>query len=338
MANGMQPNEAIWIVIVNYRTAGLTIDCLRSLVPQIPALSGGQVVVADNDSGDGSVEKISSAIEVELWQDWARVIPLPRNGGFAYGNNAGISEALNAGAGYVMLLNPDTIAHPGALVALRDFASRRPRAGIVGSLLENPDGGIDCSAHRLHTPLGELEGGARLGPLSRLLKNYRVSEPPRSETHQCDWVSGASMLIRRQVLEQVGLMDEGFFLYFEEVDFCWRARRDGWEVWYLPASRVMHLEGASTGIRAAAQRRASYWYDSRRRFFVKHHGVAGLALADILWSLGRTTLALRRALGFGGGSGIEDPSYFAFDLLWGDLSALFLGRLWSIPRGAGSQP
>jgi hypothetical protein len=237
-----------------------------------------------------------------------------------------------------MLLNPDTVAREGAIKVLVGFMDGHPRAGIAGSLLENADGGVECSAHRIHSPLSELDAGARLGLLSRLLHRYVVSECPAAEAHQCDWVSGASLIVRREVLEQVGLMDDGFFLYFEEVDFCRRAQQAGWECWYVPDSRVVHLEGASTGIRATAKRRAKYWYDSRRRFFVKHYGIIGLVAADVLWAIGRFSFLLRRGLRLGARSNVNyDPKWFMFDLLWGDLRAILTGRVRSIPR-AGQQP
>ena len=222
----------LWVVIVNYRTADLVIDCLRSLAPQVGDLGGGRIVVVDNASGDGSAERVAAAIVENGWQSWAEVLPLPRNGGFAYGNNAGIRLALAATptADHVLLLNPDTVVRPGALCALADFMQANPLAGVAGSLIENPEGGVDCSAHRMPSPLGELEGAARFGVLSRVLRRYMVSPPVRVEAHPCDWVSGAAMIVRRQVLEQIGEMDEGYFLYFEEVDFCRRALAAGWQV------------------------------------------------------------------------------------------------------------
>ena len=321
-------NASLWIVIVNYRTADLVIDCLRSLAPQVGDLGGGRVVIADNASGDGSAGKIAAAIEAAGWTSWAAVLPLPKNGGFAYGNNAGIRTALGVASppDHVLLLNPDTVVRPGALRALVAFMAAHPEAGIAGSLIENPSGSVDRSAHRIPSPLGELEGTARLGVLSRLLQRYSVSPPLRNEAHACDWVSGASMLIRRPVLEQVGLLDEGYFLYFEEVDFCCRARNAGWQVWYVPESRVLHLEGAATGIRAVAKRRPAYWYDSRRRFFVKHHGLAGLLLADLFWALGRLSFLAREAMGLIRQRGYADPQHFMFDMLWGDLRAVLGGR------------
>jgi hypothetical protein len=320
--------ERLWIVIVNYRTADLVVDCLCSLAPQLDDLGGGRVVIADNASGDGSAGKIAAAIEAADWTSWAAVLPLPKNGGFAYGNNAGIRAALGAASppDHVLLLNPDTVVRPGALHALVAFMEAHPEAGIAGSLIENPSGSVDRSAHRIPSPLGELESTARLGTLSRLLHRYSVSPPLRNEVHACDWVSGASMLIRRPVLEQVGLLDEGYFLYFEEVDFCCRARNAGWQVWYVPESRVLHLEGASTGIRAAAQRRPAYWYASRRRFFVKHHGIFGLLAADLLWTLGRLLFLVRAGFGLTRQETNGDPQRFMLDLLWGDLRAVLGGR------------
>lgn len=316
----------LWIVIVNYRTADLVIDCLRTLALQAGELDGGRVVVMDNASGDGSVEKLAAAVATEGWSGWAKVLPLPSNGGFAYGNNAGIRAALCAddSPDYLLLLNPDTLVRPGAINALVGFMAVHPEAGVAGSRIENPNGGVDRTAHRMPSPFSELDGAARLGMLSWLLHRYVVSPPLRDTTHECDWVSGAAMIVRRQVLEQIGLLDEGFFLYFEEVDFCCRARNAGWQVWYVPQARVLHLEGASTGIQAAAKRRPAYWYDSRRRFFVKHHGILGLLAADLLWAVGRLSYLARLALGLARHG--NDPKYFMLDLLWGDLRALKKGQ------------
>jgi GT2 family glycosyltransferase len=331
----IEEQSRIWVVIVNYRTADLVIDCLHSLAQQSRELHGGRVLIIDNASGDGSAERIRHAISVTGWFNWAEVVPLDRNGGFAFGNNAGIrlAMAVPEAVDYLLLLNPDTIVRPGAIRALVELMARYPKAGIAGSLLETPGGGVDRSAHRIHSPLSELLGGARLGLLSRLLHAHVVSPPVRQESHTCDWVSGACMLLRRRVVEEIGLMDEAYFLYFEEVDYCWRTKQAGWDVWYVPTSRVLHIEGASTGIRRAASRRASYWYDSRRRFFIKHYGLIGLVWADVLWGIGRLSLLLRNSLGHGG-TGLEaDPKRFMADLIGGDLKALANGQATAIRRG-----
>ena len=325
--------DNLWIVIVNYRTADLVVDCLNSLFAQISDFKNIRVVVVDNNSDDGSVAKLATAIEREGWSSWAEVIPLDFNGGFAFGNNAGIRMALSSikPVDYIMLLNPDTVAPPGAIKALVGFMDTHPGAGIAGSQLENADGSVECSAHTFPSPLGELEGAARLGLLSRLLGRHKDVIPSPTLAHQCDWVSGASMIFRRQVIEDIGLMDERYFLYFEEVDICRRAHQAGWQCWFVPDSRVIHLEGASTGIRTTAKRRAGYWYESRRRFFVKYYGISGLVAADVLWAVGRLSFLIRKGLRFGAGSQESyDPKWFMFDLLWGDLRAILTGRVWKI--------
>ncbi|WP_240342609.1 glycosyltransferase family 2 protein [Methylococcus sp. EFPC2] len=326
--------KRVWVVIVNYRAPDLVIDCLRSFSATDWNLRNGYVVVVDNNSGDRSEQMLSDFIARSGLSSWVSLATQERNGGFAYGNNAALRMALGGEAppDYVMLLNPDTILRSGAIQTLVEFMDGHPQVGVAGSLLETPEGGVDCSAHRVHSPLSELNDGARLGVLSRLLRGYVVSEAPRMKAHACDWVSGASMIIRRPVIEDIGLMDEGFFLYFEEVDYCWRAKNAGWECWYVPESRVMHLEGASTGIKSGAKRRARYWYDSRRYFFIKHYGVAGLFFADGLWALGRLTFLLRQCLHLGGSNRPAEPKRFMFDLLWGDLRFFLQGQLWKLGR------
>jgi N-acetylglucosaminyl-diphospho-decaprenol L-rhamnosyltransferase len=310
--------SSICIVIVNYRTAQLVNECLASVEQEIAG--DDRAIVIDNDSGDRSVESVQAEIVHKRWGRWASIIGQKRNGGFAYGNNIGIQHALRAEppVDYVLLLNPDTIVRPGAIAALRDFLDAHPSVGVAGSLLEDRAGRLVPSAHNAHSPVGELLAGARFAWLDRLLNRYVVTPPLGLQPRKCDWVSGASFMVRREVFESVGLLDEGYFLYFEEADFCARARLAGWQVWCVPHARVLHLEGAATGIREVRKRRARYWYESRRRYFVKHFGVAGLMLADVLWAAGRMSLALRRLLGLAR-SIHEDPKWFALDLLWGDV-------------------
>lgn len=304
------------VVILNYRSASLCIDCLASLMPEVAANAGTRVVVADAPSGDDSVARIGRAIAENGWDEWCTLTALPKNGGFAYGNNEAIRPYLPRPAGsaepaepgkvadvpqYVLLLNPDTVVRPGAVDALLDFMDRTPTAGIAGSRLEHPDGAPQRSAFRFPTVLSELEGGLRLGPVSKLLSK-RVVAPPvpaGAEPVRTDWVAGASMIVRREVFERVGLLDDGYFMYFEEVDFCLRAARAGWPCWYVPASRVVHLVGQSSGVtdvKQANKRRPKYWFESRRRYFVRNHGWAKTALADLCWTTAFATYRARRVI------------------------------------------
>jgi hypothetical protein len=268
-------------------------------VSEVRSLPGIRVIVADNASGGDSVEKIGTAIETEGWGDWASLLPLERNGGFAFGNNAVIRPILQSTnpPPYFLLLNPDTEVRPGALKALVDFMDDHPDVGIAGSRLEDPDGTPQHSAFRFHTVLSELDYGLRVGAVSKLLARWDVAPPVSDETCQTDWVAGASMIVRREVFETAGLMDEAYFMYYEEMDFCLQAKKAGWSCWYVPASRVVHLVGQSSGVtdtKRPAKRLPQYWFDSRRRYFLKNHGWLYAALADTSWASGFAFWRFRR--------------------------------------------
>jgi N-acetylglucosaminyl-diphospho-decaprenol L-rhamnosyltransferase len=320
-------NSKIYIVIVNFKTADLVMQCLASLNQQNNALKGGKVIVVDNNSQDESAEKLTYYVQKNHFNDWVDVLPMPRNGGFAYGCNAGINYVLNLDStvDYVMLLNPDTLVRPNAIANLSNFMDANSHVGIAGSQLENSEGGTESSAHRFHTLISELLEGARFGLLSKLFSQFETTPPLKPGSFQCDWVSGASMMVRTQLIKDIGLFDEKFFLYFEEVDFFYRASKAGWQTWYVPAAKVMHIEGAATGIKSA-RRRPKYWYDSRRRFFIKHHGVLGLVCADILWGLGRFSYLIRRLLKLGAQGAAADPKFLVWDLLAGDAKAILTGE------------
>lgn len=293
--------STVLVVIVNYRTAGLVIDCLHSLEPEVAGHARARVVVTDNDSGDDSIPRLEAAVRDRGWGAWVEVRALGRNGGFASGNNAAIRPALASAEPprYVWLLNPDTVARRGALGALVDFLEARPDVGLVGSRLEDPDGTPQRSAFRFPSVLGELEGGLRLGPTTKLLARW-VSAPTVPEAAgRADWVSGASLMVRREVFEAVGLLDEDYFMYYEEVDLCLRARRAGWPCWYVPASRVVHLVGRSSGVSDRSPSRGRLprcWFESRRRYFLRNLGAARTVLADLAWTSGFATYRVRQAI------------------------------------------
>ncbi len=275
------------VVIVNYRTAGLVEDCLVSLQHEIDPAQD-RVVVTDNASGDDSVARLGALLADRGWTSWASIVPLETNGGFAYGNNAAIRPALATDdpPRFVLLLNPDTIVRPGAIAELVRFMHEHPHVGIAGSRLEDPDGTPQRSAFRFPCLWGEVEEGVRFGPLTRLLSRYATAPPPPTAACATDWVAGASMIIRREVLDAIGLLDEAYFMYYEEVDFCRRAARAGWPCWYVPDSRVVHLVGQASGvtdIKRPLKRRPRYWFDSRRRYLLMHHGRLRKLLVDLAW-------------------------------------------------------
>jgi N-acetylglucosaminyl-diphospho-decaprenol L-rhamnosyltransferase len=287
------------IIIVNYRTPDLVIACLHSLAGEIQTVGDCRVVVVENGSADDSAGKIGTAIRAERWESWVELLPLEQNLGFAGGNNAALRPLLTLAEqpDYVLLLNPDTVVRPGAVRALLEFMELHPQVGIAGSRLEDPDGTPQRSAFRFLSVASEFEGGIRVGIVSRLLGQRLVAPPVREQPHATDWVAGASMIVRRAVFTDIGLMDDNYFLYFEEVDFCLRARRAGWPCWYVPESRVVHLVGQSSGV-TGADRQAKplprYWFDSRQRYFRKNHGRVYLWLADVVWTVGHLVWQFRR--------------------------------------------
>jgi N-acetylglucosaminyl-diphospho-decaprenol L-rhamnosyltransferase len=275
------------IIIVSYRSARLTMDCLQSIADQLSGVDAGTTVscvVVDNASGDGP--PVSEFVRERGWGHWATVLVAERNGGFAYGNNVGLLEASRNGRpDFVHLLNPDTVLHPGALNALLRFFDRTPRAGIAGGIFENGDGSEWAIAFRFPSALSEIEHGMQLGIVTRLLSRWRVPIDMGREPAAVDWISGASMMIRGDVFARIGTMNESFFLYFEETEFCFRAKRAGFEVWYVPESRVTHIAGQSTKVterNVATRRLPSYWFDSRRLYFTLTRGAPYAALADVV--------------------------------------------------------
>jgi hypothetical protein len=254
-----------------------------------------RVIVVDNASGDGSVETLWSRV-AELGIDgWVDVLDAGRNAGFGAGNNFGAAAALRAEIkpDVLWFLNPDTLVDGVELRHAMEWFERDERVGVVGTGLDDGGGGRDLGGHRDPSLLGEF---VRTGGAFGVLRRCAVSDPSLDRPGEVGWVSGASLMMRASTFSQLGGFDEGFFLYFEEIDLCRRARRAGWSVVYEPRVRVVHLEGQTTGVRKAGAR-PRYWYESRRRYFVKHFGVLGLLGADVAWGLGRVVGALRRRTG-----------------------------------------
>ncbi|WOH53721.1 glycosyltransferase family 2 protein [Bradyrhizobium sp. sBnM-33] len=270
------------VAIVNFRVPDLVIDCLRSVEDELSRVPETCVAICENGSGDDSAQRIQQAINENGWSSWCTLTTLDVNQGFTGGNNVLIAPALQSCSPpeYVLLLNPDTIVRPNAFASLIDFMDHHRDVGIAGSRLENPDGTPQRSAFRFQSPLGEFEAGARIGPITRMLKNWVVAPPVVDHEMPTDWVSGASMIVRREVFEQTGLLDEGFFTYYDDIDFCFNARKQGWSTWYVPASRVVHLVGQSTGINATPRRLPPYLLQARRRYFLKNYGPFYAAMAD----------------------------------------------------------
>ncbi len=289
----------VLVIIVNYHSAELTINSVRSLESARRGIPHLRVSVIENASGDSA--RLNDEFSREEFKEWVTTTDAPVNGGFAYGNNVALREALleSDPPDYFFLLNPDTEVRPGALEALLNFAESHENVGIVGAKIEDRAGVEWNWAFRFPSISSELDSGLHFGPVTRLLKNRVVTRPMGQEPTRVDWLPGAALLIRRNVFETIGLMDESYFLYYEETDFCLTAARAGVECWYYPHARVMHIAGQSTGVtsqEARGQIRPPYWFESRRRYFIKNHGLAYATAADVAYIAGAALFGLRMKL------------------------------------------
>ncbi len=261
---------------INYGGADLILSALPALIEELSRFAEGLAVIVDNASPDGDGDRLEAGIAAMGSPASVRVIRSPVNGGFAAGNNLtfAAAKALPWTPDAILLLNPDAELRPGAIEELVRVMQSRPRVGVVGAQLENPDGKGRVAAFRFPSAMRELVGASHIGPLQRLWPGLI---PPTDVPARADWVTGAAMLINRELIDELGPMDEGYFLYFEEVDYQLQAHRAGWEIWYAPQARVMHLAGALTGIAGNAPKKGrmpAYWFDSWRRYFEKNHGSA----------------------------------------------------------------
>lgn len=291
-------------VIVNYRTSDLAIECLRALAGQRDETPGLKAIIVDNRSDDGSSEKLAEAVADTVFAHWVEFAPLALNGGFGWGNNQAILRLLRRPdpPEFIHLLNPDTIVKPGAVSSLVSLLRRMPRVGAVGSRLIEPDGHIAGSAFRFPSAAREFVRGSHTLRLGRLL-GIADAVMPQDHAGPVDWVTGASVMFRTKALREAGLFDDGFFLYFEEVELMWRLRRAGWAIWAEPASRVMHAGGAATGIgsgnKAAVAPLPAYWFQSRARYFALTGGRPAVLLANLAWLAGNLFWSVRKLLGSG---------------------------------------
>ena len=321
----MSTPTSLLTVILNWRTPDMT---LKSVEAALIALAGidGNLVIVDNDSGDGSFEKLSHAVVDRGWDTGpqaVRVLQAGRNGGFGAGNNFGIRAGLLGGErpDFVYILNSDAFPEPGAIKALVDHLAAHPETGFAGSSIHGDDGAPHRTAFRFPSIASEFEGQVRFGPISRMLNRFIVARPIPQTTCRVDWLAGASLMMRQSVLDQIGVFDERFFLYFEETDLCRRAARAGWPTDYVVQSRVMHIGSVSTGMKRWS-RIPGFWLDSRLHYFVKNHGrlyafaatLAHLA-GGVLWRL--RLLVQRKDRG--------DPPRYLRDMAWHGQRAVIRG-------------
>jgi len=253
----------ISIIIVNWNVEDLLRDCLHSIFAA-DCDTPPEVIVVDNASADGSADMVRAEFpQVTL-------ISSPENLGFSGGNNLGMARATGE---FAFLLNPDTTLAPDALRLLRDYLRQNPRVGVGAPPLLWPDGSVQSSRRRFPTPAGMVWESTLLEqwfPGNRAARRYRFEYTPPTQPMPVDWAVGAALFFRRQIWAQVGGLDDSFFMYFEETDWCRRVADAGWAIHYLPAAKVVHFEGQSSGQVVSA--RAIRFNRSKLRYAEKHFG------------------------------------------------------------------
>lgn len=298
------PTVDLAVVLVNYRTPEMTVSCIESVLADLHGVHG-RVVVVDNHSDDGSADKIAAWL-AQRGPTPVDLIRSERNTGFAGGNNLGVRSVC---ARYYLLLNSDAQLRKGCLATLLSAARADPAVGLVGPRLEGADATPQQSCFRFHTPVAEFLAAARTGPLDRLLARYVVALPVQPAPLYVEWLSFACVLVRNEVFRGIGLLDDGYFMYFEDQEFCFRAARAGWKVLHTPHARVVHLRGGSSPVKrlsAERKRLPRYFYEARTRFFYQLYGRSGLTAANLLWWTGRCISKVRQIAGSAGHGGIAD--------------------------------
>lgn len=260
--NTEQPELSI--CIVSYNTKALLRDCLNSIYAEPPEMPF-EIVIVDNRSTDGSVEMINIEFPDVM------VIENAENRGYT----APMNQALQAAGGtrFLIQLNPDTLILPGMFDCMHAFFESHAQAGIACPKVLNRDGTLQrqCrrSAARPWDTLTYSLGFWRLGPHTRFWNGYLMGQYGEDETHPVEAVSGSCMFIRREVVDQIGYLDEHFFAYQEDSDFCFRARKAGWQVYFVPQAKIIHY-GGQGGSQIDLKQSIVVWHQSYRRYYRKH--------------------------------------------------------------------
>jgi GT2 family glycosyltransferase len=285
----------ISIIVVNYNTINLLRDCLVSLMESEGSLC--EVIVVDNASADGSAEMVE--------KEFPSVVLLrsQQNGGFSKANNQGIRRAQGK---CLLLLNSDTVVRAGAIAAMAEFIGSHAGVGAVTCKLLNADGTIQASISTRPGPVllfFRLLGVSRLVSgdrarrwlfrtgrffLGKTIRSYLAPYAVRTTPVEVENISGACLMLRREAVEQIGFLDEGFFMYFEDMDYCLRLQNAGWKMYYLPQGEIIHLVGRSSG-----GRMRSYSVHSYRALFYFYRKHFSYAMLVFVRSIVITTSSLR---------------------------------------------
>jgi GT2 family glycosyltransferase len=255
------PDFDLSITICSWNTEADLRICLASL-EAIRDEASFEVLVVDNNSEDGSPDM------VEREFPWVNQFRLPKNLGFTGGNNYALERMSGS---HALLLNSDTIVHPGAIRELLAFLERHPKVGIIGPKLLNSDGSLQYSARTFPNPVAALFRNTPLGklfPKNRFTRDYLMQDWDHQSEREVDWVSGAALLARDELLAKIGFLDPNYYMFLEDVDWCYRSWEAGFSVMYVPSAVITHAIGRSTD--KAPNRMIFTFHKSMLRFYCKH--------------------------------------------------------------------
>lgn len=284
------------IVIVNYQTAGMLIDCISKMLDTIDFKSVA-ICIVDNFSNDGSYETIKDWVEDKQLSENVLLVRAATNGGFSAGNNIGI-KAISAK--YYLLLNSDAYIKQSSIDRLKKTFTLDPKIGLASPRLTWEDGTPQESTFNFFHPITEFVHQANTGVISSRLQKYVVAEAVNATARVVPWTSFACVMISSECIAKVGYLDEGFFMYFEDVEYCDRMRRTGFKVFHNPTASAVHLRGGSSSVKkniARKKRLPKYYYQSRSRFYFKKYGYLGLFTANMFWYFGRGVSLCRQWMG-----------------------------------------
>lgn len=266
------------IIIVNYNTKEFLKKCFSSILSSIDGKLSYEIIVVDNDSGDGSAAMVKKEFSK------IRLIANKNNVGFSKANNQGVKVSQKSR--YILFLNPDTIIQKNAIKEMIKFMDSHKDAGAVTCKLVMLNGELDDASHRgFPTPwnsFAHFSGLEKLFPKSKLFAGYSLGWKDLSKTHEIDVLAGAFMLVRRKAGEEAGWWDENYFFYGEDIDFCYMLKKKGWKIYYVPTVSVTHYKGVSGGIKSVSKEittanketkiRATKWrFNAMRIFYNKHY-------------------------------------------------------------------
>jgi len=282
------------VVIINYKTPELTKQSVLSVIPQLG--ENDKICLIDNFSQDNSVDYLTQFIQSNNLQDKINLISSLVNGGFSAGNNIGIKYEE---ATYYLLLNSDAYLKEHAIELLIGKMQESSLIGIVAPKLIWESGKQQTSCFNYLTPGNSFLSAANTGIISRLFNILGINEVAipltKHNTINPEWLSFACILLRSRLIQDIGLMDDGYFMYYEDMDYCYRANKAGWKLAYKQDAKVVHLnQGASNQVKI--KRLPQYYFRSRNRYFLKFHGRLGVLLANLNWSFGRLVSLIREII------------------------------------------